>query len=153
MDRSTWGITPLPTRHVNSKMGGAGIDLRSIPFCFSHIRCWKDVRPPPWTHGQAKREMAHGGIAPEASSRCTGRCRNSWNRSRCGPSLSLSATVNPAMTDMAVMMTNRPLLRHYTQHPKIRRNSKNPHSQCTILTAPYRAEIPFSRSVINKFSY
>ena len=66
------------------------------------------------------------------------------------------------MTDMAVMMTNRPLLRHrmwkkqsvhYTQHPKIRRNSKNPHSQCTILTAPYRAEIPFSRSVINKFSF
>ncbi len=57
------------------------------------------------------------------------------------------------MTDMAVMMTNRPLLRHYTQHTKIRRNSKNPHSQCTILTAPYRAEIPFSRSVINKFSY
>ncbi len=46
MDRSTWGITPLPTRHVNSKMGGAGIDLRSIPFCFFHIRCWKDVRPP-----------------------------------------------------------------------------------------------------------
>ena len=54
---------------------------------------------------------------------------------------------------MAVMMTNRPLLRRYTQHPKIRRNSEFSHSKCTILTAPYRAEIPFSRSLINIFHY